>query len=459
MMSGLFRKPSGKPSARADAEPGATPAPGADGPVRLRLGPGERALGIFAGAGLLVVLGLFHIVTIGSAVIATGQVVVQGKPRPVQSLETGVVEEIDVQDGDHVAAGEVVVRLDRTMTEINQSIIRGRLAELLARRARLEAEQQKLPTIAPLDVPPGLDAADVAGQLAGQQELFRSRRAVLEAQIAQLRERIAQHESEISGAQAQISATEDQIALVAHEVANLQVLSDKGLVPESRLLELQGREASLTGQLAQRRSDLERTRNKIRDAELKMLQTEREFHEQVVTELRDVTARADENLLELARITETLARLDVRAPVGGIVHEMQIRAAGSVVAAQETLLTLIPVSDGVEFELRVAPDAIDTVYVGQAARLRFPAFNQRTTPELHGTVASVSPDSVTDPYTGQSFYRVTVDISDAELARLKDAELIPGMPLEAFLQTGERSVLNFLIKPFTDQFSHAFRES
>ena len=190
-----------------------------------------------------------------------------------------------------------------------------------------------------------------------------------------------------------------------------------------------------------------------------MLQVEREFHEEVVSELRDVTARAAENTLELARIEETLARLDVRAPVSGIVHEMQIRAAGSVVAAQETLLTVVPVAQGVEFELSVSPDAIDTVFAGQSARIRFPAFDSRTTPEIWGEIATVSPDSVTDQRTGQTFYRVTVAVPERELGRLGEAELVPGMPLEAFLQTGERSVLNFLIKPFTDQFTHAFRES
>lgn len=429
------------------------------GGVKTRLGPAERLIALCGAGGLLLILVLFDVITIGSAVIANGQVVVLGKPRPVQSLENGVVRAVEVENGDTVQAGDVVVRLDPTMMEINQNILRGRLSELLARRARLTAEQRNLDAIAPLDAPKGLDPEDVARHLVGQQELFRSRRSVLEAQIDQLRERISQHDSEIVSYEAQIDATEEQIAFVTQEVDNLVVLNEKGLVPESRLLELQGRQASLTAQLARNRSDLERTRNKIRDAELKILQTEREFQEQVITELRDVTTRAAETALELARIRETLQRLDVRAPVGGIVHELQIRAAGSVVAAQETLLTVVPVSDGVAFELRVSPDAIDSVFAGQEARLRFPAFNQRTTPELFGAVHTVSPDSVTDRYTGQPFYRVTVDVSSTELARLGDLELIPGMPLEAFLQTGERSVLNFLIKPFTEQFSHAFRES
>jgi HlyD family secretion protein len=427
--------------------------------VKTGLGPRERIIGLASVATLVVLFALFHFISISSAVVASGRVVVQGNPRPVQSLEGGLVDEIKVENGDTVAAGEVLVRLDPTLLTISRDIVRGRLAELIARRSRLEAEEQQLDDVLPPDVPPQLEAQALVRHLAGQREIFNSRRSVLASRKAQLTERILQYEAQILGTEAQIEATESQIALVTREVTNLQILHDQGLAPERRLLELRGREAGLLGQIAQYRSELAGARNAIRDSELKIVQAEQEFHEQIVTTLREVTAKIDENTLEYARVTETLARLEIRAPVGGVVHEMQVWAGGGVVPPKETILTIIPVSGGLEFELQVPPESIDTVFVSQEARVRFPAFNQRSTPELTGVISSISPDSVTDRTTGQAFYRVKVSIPQDELIRLGSSELIPGMPVEAFLQTGERSILSFLIKPLVDQINHTFRES
>jgi HlyD family secretion protein len=428
------------------------------GGIKTGLDQRERLIGISSVLGLILVVGLFHIVTIDSAVIATGQVVVQGKPRPVQSLEGGLVHKINVREGDVVTAGQVIVRLDPTVAQINMDIIRSRLAELVGRRARLEAEQQKLSEFPPIASIGQLELKDIERYLAGQYEIFYSRRAVLEGQRAQLNEQIQQFEAQSNGFEAQIDATESQVDLISREIGNLETLLTQGLVPESRLLELQRRRASLLGQIAFHRSELARLRNAIRDAELKITQGEREFHASVVSELREVTAGIEENLLEMARVGETLERLDIRAPVSGIVHELEIWTSGGVVPPQKTLMTVVPLSEGMEFEVQVAPDAIDTVYVGQSARIRFPSFDRRSTPELNGTISTISPDSVSDPTTGRTFYRVDVELSQDELTRLNGAELISGMPVEAFFQAGNRSVLSFLVKPLADQLAHAFRE-
>lgn len=430
----------------------------ADKKVKLTLSRTEGMVAIVSVLALGLVFFLFHVITIGGAVVAQGQVVVQGNPRPVQNLEGGIVSEISVKNGDTVEAGEALVRLDPTIMRINRDIIRGRMVELLVRRSRLEAEEQQLDIITPPTVPERLGVVDVEKHLAGQREIFQSRRAVLESQQAQLQERTLQYQSQISGLKSQQEATENQITFVTREVNNLQVLNDQGLVPESRLLELQGRQAALFGQIAQYRSELSQVKNAIRDAELKITQVDREFREEVVTELREVTSQFDENLLELVRIEEMLNQLVVRAPVAGIVHEMQVWTVGGVVPPQQTLLTIIPVSEGFEFEVRVLPTAIDTVHVGQTARVRFPSFNQRSTPELTGAISGISPDSVTDPASGMTFYRVDIALPSDELNRLGEAELIPGMPVEVFLLTSRRSVLSFLTKPFTDQFAYAFRE-
>lgn len=427
--------------------------------VKTGLSPRERILALVSVAALVVIFVMFHVISIDSAVVASGRVVVQGNPRPVQSLEGGIVTEIRVQNGDRVNAGDVLVRLDPTLHNITRDIIRGRLAELITRRARFEAEELQLDDVVSPDIPPELDGQALARHLAGQREIFRSRRLVLVSQKAQLLERIQQYLAQISGIEAQIEATQSQISFIIREVTNLQILHDQGLAPESRLLELQGRQAALLGQVALYRSELSGARNSIRDAELKIVQGEREFHEEAVTVLREVTAQIDENTLELARVNVTLARLDVRAPVAGVVHEIQSWASGGVVPPKETILTIIPVSEGLEFELQVPPESIDTIYVGQAARIRFPSFDQRSTPELTGAISVISPDIVTDRNTGQAFYRVEVRISLDELRRLGESALIPGMPVEAFLQMGERSILSFLTKPLIDQITHTFRES
>ena len=427
--------------------------------VKTGLGPRERVLGLVSVSALVLIFGLFHVISIDSAVVASGQVAVQGNPRPVQSLEGGIVTEIRVQNGDRVAAGEILVQLDPTLLNITRDIIRGRLVELITRRARLEAEELQLDDVASPEVGFELDSQAMARHLVAQREIFRSRHLVQVSRKAQLMERIQQHHAQITGIEAQIEAAQNQVKFITREVNNLQILHDQGLAPESRLLELQGRQAGLLGQIALYHSELAGARNSIRDTELKIVQAEREFHEQAVTLQREVTAQIDENTLELARVSEALARLDIRAPVGGVVHEIQDWAGGGVVPPKETILTIIPVSKGLEFELQVPPESIDSVYAGQEARVRFPAFDQRSTPELTGIISIISPDSVTDRATGQTFYRVEVRITPTELARLKATVLIPGMPVEAFLQTGERSILSFLTKPLMDQISHTFRES
>jgi len=419
----------------------------------------ERRLALFGAALLIALLALFHLIKISSAVIASGQVVMQGNPRIVQSLESGVAREIKVSNGDIVAAGDVLIRLDASLLEITRDIIYSRLTELTARRARLWSEEQGLADITVTEALPMLDQAALDRHLVGQREIFTARRAVLENRAAQLQERIRQHDSQIIGFEAQIEAVQSQIALVSGEVETLRDLTERGLAPQSRLLELQGRLAALQGQVAVHQTELSGTANSIQDARLKMTQSEREFREQVATELREVVAAIEENRLELARIANKLDQLNIRAPVAGIVHEMQIATIGGVVSAQSTILTVIPVADGVEFDLRVSPDAIDVVYAGQEVRVRFPSFNRIATPELTGAISRVSPDSVVDRATGQRFYRVEVTVPPEELARLGDAALLPGMPVEAFLQTGNRSILSYLVKPFTDQMAHAFRES
>ncbi|GHF03462.1 HlyD family type I secretion periplasmic adaptor subunit [Aliiroseovarius zhejiangensis] len=436
----------------------AKPASDLQSPIKTGLAA-PAYLGALASLALLVSVFVWMSTTlITGAVIAPGKVVVRGLPKKVQSLDGGVVQEILVRDGDVVRKGDVLLRLDPSLLQINLEIYRNRLSEVITREARLDAEYQEL------DAPvfnidsPYLDGIDLTQHFKGQREIFVARREVLSGRKEQLAERIKQFGNQISGVEALISAKQEQLAYVSQERETKQGLSEQGLVRESELLELQGRESSLLGQIAEHQSELARIHNSIRDTELEILQADREFKEQVVTELRDTTAEREELTLQIVTVQKQLERIDILAPTDGIVHELQATTEGGVVAPEATITQIVPLSDGVEFKLQVDPRSIDQVFVGQVAKVIFPAFNQRTTPELFGTVAGISPTSVEDPQTGQSYFRIDLTLPAEEITRLGDVELIPGMPVEAFLQTGERSVLTYLAEPLLQQLRRAFRE-
>jgi len=248
------------------------------------------------------------------------------------------------------------------------------------------------------------------------------------------------------------------VAFIEQELGDVSALHAEGLARKSQVLELQRQRSRLLGEIAQHQSELARIRNSIRDTELDILQSERQFKEEVVTELGEAVMQAEELVLQIVTARKQLERIEILSPVDGIVHEMQVFNAGGVVPPGETMLQIIPVSKGVDFQVRVAPDAIDQVMKGQRAKVVFSAFNTRTAPEIFGTVSGISPSSITDPATGQSYYRVTLAIPPEELARLEGHEILPGMPIEAFLQTGERTVLSYLTRPLTDQLRRAFRD-
>lgn len=416
--------------------------------------------GMVAGLVLLILIVAWAALTpINGAVIASGSAVVRGQPKMVQSLDGGIVEEIRVANGDRVRAGDLLLRLDPSLLRINLDMYRTRLAETRAEIARLSAEQAKADSLR-LDY----DTTHIEGLALdpinrGQAEIFEARREVMMGRKTQLREKIAQFHNQMSGVEGVTGAKRDQLDLIEQELADVTSLRASGLARKSQMLELQRQRSRLLGEIAEHQSDLARIRNSIRDTELEILQSDRQFREQVVTDLRAAIRTAEELVLQIVTAQKQLDRIAILSPVDGIVHEMQVSNAGGVVPPGETILQVIPVADGVDFELRVPPDSIDQVARGQQAKVVFPAFNARTTPEIFGTVSKVSPDSVTDPATRQSFYRVTLTIAPAELARLGDRDILPGMPIEAFLQTGARTVLSYLSRPLTDHLRRAFRDA
>ena len=356
---------------------------------------------------LLVILVVWASFTqISGAVIAQGQVVARGHTKQVQNLDGGIVAEIRVKNGDLVREGDLVMRLDPTLLQVNLDIAHNRLADALTQKARLEAEQLGLTSIDFSDLQTPAMQSHLAGlsmdkQQAGQAQIFVARRDVLRGTTAQLGEKIAQIENQRDGTEAGIAAKQDQLLLLQKELANVTELNRQGLARESQVLDLQRTQSEMLGQISEQQSELARLANSVRDAEMEILQTDRTFKEEVVTKLRETTNAAEELILQIVTTQKQLDRVEIRAPSDGVVHEMQAATIGGVVAPGATILQVVPSNAGFQYELRLDPRSIDQVFVGQNTKVKFPAFSTRSTPDIIGKVSVVSPASVTDAATGQ----------------------------------------------------------
>ena len=416
-------------------------------------------IGAIGGVALFVAsLAWAHFIAINGAVIATGSVVVSGKPKSIQHLDGGIVKNINITEGDKVKAGDVLIALDGTLLAANFLIYNGRLADALARQARLEAEQADLTAVSFGNDVELLRGFDQEKFRQGQTQVFQARAELQDGKVEQLEEKIVQFNNQITGVKGVLSAKERQLELIDEELTATKSLRDKGLTAASQLLAIQRSKADFDGQISEHHSELARIENSIQDARIEILQGKRQFKEQVIEELREVNTQVGELTQQILSTQKQLERIEVRAPVSGVIHELQLTTIGGVVPPGGTMLQIVPQATALTFEVRVDTNAVDQVFVGQGAKIRFSAFNQRTTPEIAGTVAAISPTSIVDEATGVSYYKLQLTIGSEEITRLGDLKLIPGMPVEAYLQTDERSVLSYFTKPIADQLAKAFRE-
>lgn len=397
--------------------------------------------------------------SISGAVIASGTIIVRGKPKLVQHLDGGIIKDILVKNGDAVKAGDILVRLDETLLDANLEIYRNRLREGLARKARLEAERDDVDTLAYDESVMRLTGInDDGGHRHGQERLFQARRLSRTGQIQQQREKINQFGNQITGVQGMVKAKKEQLDYVVRELNGIKKLRDQGLAPETRVLAQEARRADLEGQIAESQADLARIENSIRETDIAILQIDREFQEQVLSELREVSTQVDDLVQQILATNKQLERIEIRAPVNGIVHELNVYTIGGVVPPGGTLMQLIATDQGVDLEVNVEPHSIDQLHTGHKALIRFPAFNQRTTPQLFGTIDMISPSTIVNEKTGVAFYRVGITVPPDEMAKLGGLTLLPGMPAEAFIESNSRTVMGFIFKPLSDSIRHAFRE-
>ncbi|WP_108813617.1 HlyD family type I secretion periplasmic adaptor subunit [Loktanella sp. Alg231-35] len=397
---------------------------------------------------------------ITGAVITSGQIEVDRNRQVVQHPDGGVVEDILVDEGDTVAAGDLLIRLDATVLKSELAIVEAQLFEILARRARLEAERDNAATLtfSPILLDVGSD--EVRSLMAGQERLFAARVETNRSAVEQFTQQRAQIASQLAGINAQQDALNTQRALIAQELADQQSLLERGLAQASRVLALQREEASLLGTVGDLTAQAAQAAERMTEIDIQILALSSSRREEAITQLRDLQF----NELELSEQRRTLRRqldrLDIRAPVSGVIYGLQVFAPQSVIRAADPVLFLIPQDRPLVIATQVQVIDVDQIYVGQDVTLRFSAFDQRRTPELNGTVTLVSADAFQNENSGQSFYRAEVQLNEGEIERLPaDIALIPGMPVEAFVRTADRSPLDYLIKPLADYFTKAFRES
>jgi HlyD family secretion protein len=399
--------------------------------------------------------------TFSGAVIAPGQLVVESEVKKVQHPVGGVIGALLVHEGDHVKAGDVLVRLDGTQARANLDIVRKALNELSARRARDEAERDNAATVV---FPRELlaqrdDSPDVAALLDGESRLFAARVAGREGQRAQLSERAAQLTEEITGLTEQADAKRREIGLIGDELKGVRELYAKNLVPLSRVTALERDAARLEGERGQLVASVASARGRIAETRLQVLQIDTEMRTDVSKDLAEIRGKWAELVEKRVSAEDQLKRIEMRSPQDGVVYQMTVHTVGGLVVPSEPAMLIVPNADALVVEARIQPQDIDSVRLGQPALLRLTAFNARTTPEIDGTVARVSADVTADLKTGLTFYTVRIAISPQERARLgSEVRLVPGMPVEVHLRIGDRTVLSYLTKPLLDQIAKAWRE-
>lgn len=398
--------------------------------------------------------------TLSGAIIAPGRIEVELNRQIVQHPDGGVVAEIRVAEGSTVQAGDVILRLDGGPIKSELAIVDDRLVEVMARRARLEAERDGTTEII---IPPALSRLaqtrpDSAEQIDGQRRLFAARLETVARTTEQLGKRRAQTLSQITGIDAQAVALQRQLDLIERELTDAQSLLAKGLTQAPRVLALEREQARLSGQVGELAATRASAEGRVTETDLEVLRLDAARREEASSQLRDIGSSELELAERRRALVERIDRLDVRAPVAGTVLGLQVTTPRAVLRAADPVAYIIPQDRPLVIATQVSPLQIDEVHVGQPVRLVFPTFAARTTPELNGKITLISADVLTDPATKASFYRAEIALAPTEAARLGHT-LLPGMPVEAFIQTGSRTPLAYLVKPFTDYFNRAFRES
>ena len=397
--------------------------------------------------------------TLSGAVIASGQFVSETDLKKVQHQSGGVVAALHVREGSRVQAGDLLIRLDETIARANLAIASRQINELQARGARLEAERDQTAAIAfPAALTSRADQPEIAALMAAEDHLFAARASARTGIRSQLEKRILQIRSMVSGLQEQKSAKQRESELIARELVGVRTLYQQKLVQITRLSQLEREAAALDGARGQLTAQMAEGQSRIAETELQIIQQAEELRAEALKELREIQGKLGELHEKKIAAEDQLARIEIRAPVSGIVHQLAVHTVGGVISPAEAAMLIVPSEDKLSLDARVAPTEIDQVTLGQAAVVRIQAFNQRTTPELKASVSRIAADVSRDPQSGAVFYLVRLHIPVDEIVRIGPLQVQSGMLAEVFMQTASRSPWQYLIQPLRDQLVRAFRE-
>ncbi len=397
---------------------------------------------------------------ISGAVVASGTLVASSNVKLVQHPTGGIIGQILARNGDHVVVGQVLARLDDTMTRATFAIIEKSIIEMTVRKARLEAERDGRAVI---EVPVKLAARsaepDFMSALEGEKKLFVLRRSARDGQREQLGKRIEQLNEEISGLGAQRSAKAREIELIGRDLKGARDLFAQNLMPITKMTALEREATRLDGEHGQILSSLAQVKGKISETELQIIQIQRDLGTEVGRELRDIDAKLGEFVERRVAAEDQFQRVNIRAPQNGIVFQSTAHTVGGVIQPGEKIMSIVPDEESLTVEAKISPNDIDQLHFNQHTGLRFSAFNQQTTPELDGKICQIAADATVDGPGGSSYFAVRISMLSAEVAKLGNVRLVPGMPVEVFIKTGDRTVLSYIVKPLSDQIERAFRES
>lgn len=424
---------------------------------------GLRRLAVSGAAALFLVAGTVGVwavaTTMSGAVVAQGSFVVDGNVKKVQHPTGGIVGALNVREGDLVAKDAVLIRLDETVTRANLQVISKQIDEFSARRARLMAERDGKPALhIPADLAARMSETAVEETVQGEITLFEARRTARQGQKSQLGKRMSQLRDEIVGLRAQREGRDRQQALIEEELVGVRGLYTKNLVALTRKNSLEREAANLVGQVGQIMSTIAQTEGKIAETELQVIQVDDALREEVMKDLRETQSRIAELSERRVAAEDQLNRVEIRAPISGYVHQLAVHTIGGVISPAEPAMLIVPQGDALQVEAKVMPQDIDQISVGRPARIKVHAFNQRTTPELAGTVSRIGADVSKDTQSGATFYTVRVSLDEGESVRLGSSHVTAGMVADVFLTTEDRSPMDFLLKPLRDQVAKAFRE-
>ncbi len=418
-----------------------------------------RAIGMAVLISTVGILGAWsYFAPISSSAAAPGFVTVKSHSKTVQHLDGGIVKELIAKDGDIVNEGDVLLILDGTDIKAQLEILRGQQITLAAQAARLSAERDRLGQVVYPKEVQNMNDARVVEARQGENQIFNARKNAHEGEVSVLNQRISQLSSRIQGLQGQRSSKQELKVSYTDEVKDLRELVADGFADKQRLRDIERNLASVTGEIASLTSEIASSEMQIGETRLQIMQVQKQFQEEVADKFGEVQAQLYDVNQRLAATNDKVNRIQIKSPSAGRVMGMSVHNVGSVITPGKPILDIVPQGEELIIDARVSPMDIDRVHIGLLAEVRFSAFKQALTPKTEGKLIGLSADRITDERTGQPYYEAKIELTPESYTKLGDLELLPGMPADVLINTGERTVFEYLMQPITNAFSRAFIE-